>query len=258
MAAVALIVIPAQLAIFGIVRVSLAGPIQPYPCAIGTCAQNGTIYTTGSVVGPVIAIVGLSFIAAILAMGTVSRMLVEAYTGHTTSFTESLAFVGKHLLSLVAVAILTGLAIVLSIFALFLPAIFLTVCWCVVVPVVVFENKGVFGSIGRSLSLVLDQWFQVFAALILPLLIAIGIIVGVPAALGGLASSSSNITAILLLSAAGRAIGTILAYPLIAAITTVIYVKLRVRKENLDPAQLTQAWAPEPTQPATAGPIARS
>jgi hypothetical protein len=235
MAAVAAIVIPAQLIVWAIVKGTLSSDAQ---------ALNGTIYTSGSLAPAEIAIIGLGFISAILAWGTVSRMLVEAYTGHTTSFTESLSYVSRNFVGLAILAIVAGIGLFVGYVLIIIPGIFLTIAWCVAVPALVFEDTGVFGSLQRSWDLVKNNWWSTFIALLPTVLIVIAVSVALGKALSGSASSNS-INSILWLGAAGRAIGAILTYPLIAAITTVIYVNLRVKKEGLTPAQLSQASAPE-------------
>src|SRR5947209_4381674 len=68
---VALIVVPAQVLVWIMVRVSLSGNAH---------ASGGTIYTGGGVALPTVAITLLGFLSAILTIGALSRLFVATYT----------------------------------------------------------------------------------------------------------------------------------------------------------------------------------
>jgi tetrahydromethanopterin S-methyltransferase subunit E len=70
--------------------------------------------------------------------------------------------------------------------------------------------------------------------------IVFGISFAVGAILGTIASSSS-LAVVLTLSSLSRAIAAILGYPLVAAISVVIYASLRSQKEGVSPEALVPA-----------------
>jgi hypothetical protein len=220
-AIVALIVIPAQAIVWVLIRVSLSNAF----------ARDGTIYTSSSTALPTVAIALLGFFSAILAIGALTRLLVEEYTGHRTTWQDSLGYASTHLLPLATLAIVTGVLLTIGYVLFVIPGIFLTVAWCAAVPILMYERTRPIQSLRRSWELVKGHWLMTFGALLLGLVIVFGISFLVGAILGGTASSSS-IDLVLGLSAISRAVADILAYPLVAAIAVVIYVTLRADKEG--------------------------
>ncbi len=218
---VALIVIPAQVLVFLIERVSLSHPF----------AVNGTIYTQGSTAVPLITVAVIGFVSGVLVIGALAKALIDAYTGHPTDWRHSLRFAGEHLGPLVVLAIVTAILLGIGFVLLVIPGIYLTVAWSVAVPALVFERIGPIAALRRSRELVSGRWWATFAALLVAFIaiIAVGFVVGL--ILNGIASSSS-VNLILILSAISRIIGALLTYPILAAVAAVIYVDLRARKEG--------------------------
>jgi hypothetical protein len=229
---VALIVIPAQILVWVMVRTSLSR---------NAYARAGTVHT-GSVALPTVAIALLGFLSAILAIGALSRLFVEAYTGHRANWEESLAYASSNLVPLLGLAIVSGVLLVLGYTFFLVPGIFLTVAWSAAVPALMFERARPLQALGRSLELVRGNWWRTFGALLVALIIIVGFSFLVDTILGG-AQSSSNIDVILVLAGISRAVGAIFTYPLLAALTVVIYAHLRAQKEGVSPESLM----PRPT-----------
>jgi hypothetical protein len=68
---------------------------------------------------------------------------------------------------LLAVSILTGIAVGIGFILLIIPGLILIVIWSVVAPVVVLERPGVFAAFGRSRELVRGNGWNVFAVIVL-------------------------------------------------------------------------------------------
>jgi hypothetical protein len=219
----ALIVVPAQVLVWVIVRVSLGS---------GSFASDGTVYTTSSTAVPELAIIVFGFLAAILSMGALSKCLLDAYTGQSTDWRHSLGYASERLGSLAWLAILSGVLLVVAYILLIIPGIYLTVAWCLAVPVLMFEGIGGWGALQRSLKLVGSRWLATFGALLVGILLVIGVSVVVGLLLGAIASSSS-VNVVLTLSGVSRILSAIITYPVVAALSTVIYVDLRARKEGV-------------------------
>jgi len=218
----AIIVIPAQTLAWVMVRVSLSHNAR---------ASNGTIYATSSAAVPTVAILLLGLLSAILAIAALSRLLGEAYAGHETSWQDSLGYASTQLLPLVALAATAVILLALAYTMFVLPGIFLTVAWSASVPVLMFERAGPLHALSRSWELIRGHWWPVFGALF----VALGIVVGVSFLVDGLlgaAASSSSVDAVLTLAGISRALAAIITYPLLAAISVVIYVGLRAVKEG--------------------------
>jgi hypothetical protein len=239
----AIVVVPTQILIWIIVRASLPG---------GAYARNGTIYTSGSAAPATVAVLVLGFISAILTMGALSRLLAEAYTGHASTWQQSLRYAGRQLGPLLWLGIVSVIALGIGYTLLVIPGVFLTVAWSLAVPVLVFEASPVLGALRRSWQLVQGYWWTTFGALLLALGIIVGISFLIEAIFSAIASSSS-IAVLLTLSGLGRAVADILAYPLVAAVCVVIYVDLRSQKEGVSPESLIPSSATVPSR----GPITR-
>jgi hypothetical protein len=222
----ALIVIPAQVLVWIMIRVSLSS---------NAYAKNGAIYASSSAAVPTVAILLLGFLSAVLAEGALSRLLGETYTDQTAKWQESLGYASTKLLPLVLLAVVWIVGVGIGITLFLVPGIFLAVAWSVSVPVLMLERVGPLPALSRSWQLVGGLWWTVFGAF----LVAVGIVVGVSLLVDsilGAAASSSSIDVILTLAGISRAVAAILTYPLLAAVAVVVYVGLRAQKEGTTPA----------------------
>lgn len=71
----------------------------------------------------------------------------------------------RYLLPLFVLGIFISLISVLGFFAFLIPGIYLMVVFSLSIPSLFFENKGVFGSIGRSFQLIKGKWWSTFGLL---------------------------------------------------------------------------------------------
>lgn len=226
-AIVTLIVVPSQIIVWLLIKVSLSS---------NAYARNGTVYTASTAV-PTVAITLLGFLSAVLTIGALSRLLVEEYTGQRTTWQDSLGYASTRLARLVALAIVSGILLTIGFVLFIVPGIFLTVAWCAAFTVLMYEPVGPMRALSRSSELVKGHWWMAFGALLIGVVIVLGINFLVSLILGG-AANSSSVNVVLILSGIARALAAILAYPLVAAIAVVLYVGLRGAKEgDLPPAQ---------------------
>jgi hypothetical protein len=229
---VAVVVIPAQAAIVIVERLILSGGQSR---AIG-----GTIYTTDSTGLLAIVVIVVTFLSVIITIGALSKCLLDAYTGHASGWRHSLQFAADRVGPLAWLAIISGVLLTIGFVLLVIPGIFLTVSWIVAAPVVMFEGSSAFAALRRSYDLVQGRWWATFGALVLAIIAIIGITLVLGALLGGIGSSSS-ISVILVIGGISRIIAALVTYPIVAAVSAVIYIDLRVRKEHVDPHELTGA-----------------
>jgi hypothetical protein len=228
----AIIVVPAQVLVWIMVRVSLSGDAQ---------ARNGTVYASSGSTFPTVAINLLGFLAGALALGALTRLLVQGYTGRHTTWEEALAYASTHFVPLLILSVLTVLGLLLGYAFFLVPGIFLTVAWSAAVPALMFERAGPTVALRRSMELIAGYWWTMAGVLVLALLIIIGFSYLVDVLVAGLQHSTS-IDVILTLQGLARAIGAILTYPFLAAVSVTIYANARARKEVVDPVGLM----PEP------------
>jgi|GEM_PF-5204524 len=225
---VALVVIPAQVLIWVIVKASLSS---------NAYAVNGTIYTSGGTAVPTLAIAVIGFIAAILSIGAMSRLVVDAFTGHPTGWRHSLGFAAERFAPLALLTIVASISIGLGFILLVLPGIYGTVIWSLAVPALMVEGLGPLRAMSRSQSLVQGHWWKAFAVLLVGIVLIIAVSIVVSLLIGG-AASSNSVTGVLTLSAVSRAVSALITYPVLAAITAVLYVDLRANKEGVAPGSL--------------------
>jgi hypothetical protein len=183
----------------------------------------------------------LSALAAMLATGAAFKAVAAAYLGHQPSIGDSLRFAGKRLHSLVWLSIIYVLILLVGFVLLIVPGIYLMVALSVAVPVLIFEGSKGRMALERSRALVKDRWWPTFGTyalglLLLPFLIglALGLIFNL------IVPSEMSVTTFLFLRGTQEALIDLIAAPLQAAVLTVVYFDLRVRKEGLDRQLLTQ------------------
>jgi hypothetical protein len=128
--------------------------------------------------------------------------------------------------------------------ALILPGIWLAVALSVSVPALLLERIRPFAAMRRSFRLVRGRWWPTFAVLLVGyLLIGIigaivqGIVMVVPSVIADGNTLVGAVGAVV-----GGTLGSVLTTPYSAAVITLVYFDLRVRKEGLD-LQLIAAGA---------------
>jgi hypothetical protein len=228
---VAVIVIPVQALAVIIERLVLSGG--------RSFVFDGTIYTTDSTGLVSLVVVVFSVLAALVTVGAVSKCLLDAYTGHPTGWRHSVEFAASRLGPLLWLAIICEVLLTIAFILLVIPGIYLVVCWTLALPVLMFEGIGGYGALRRSRELIGGYWWTAFGALLVGIVAIVVFYVVIGLILNAIANSSSHISVILVLGGISRIIAGIVTYPILAAISTVIYIKLRASKENVAAGNLT-------------------
>jgi len=136
----------------------------------------------------------LYVIAAVLTLFIASAVMLQQRSialGVAFSAPTSLAAAARRLPALVATWVLANLSVAVGFMLLFLPGLFLSVCYLVLVPVVLFERHNPYMTLVRCVLLVRAQWWKILAALVIMLLvmlvgvIALGVLVQILATLLG-------------------------------------------------------------------------
>jgi hypothetical protein len=185
----------------------------------------------------------VSLITTMVLQASAVRVTVTYLNGRRPAIGESLAHVARLILPLLAIAILSGLAIAFGLILLVIPGVFLMVAWSMVVPAEVIERTGVFAAFGRSLRLTEGfRWSILWTYLVV---VVIGLVISL---IGNLATTFLN----MLVIAGGGLLGGALTLPglAIAAVTSsivaivqasataAIYSELRRVKEGATPQAL--------------------
>jgi hypothetical protein len=246
----AVLVIPLTVVIFALDMIALQETsisdrnAALYEIGDTTRVLNETRYVLVSVIGAVVAT-----IAYLLIIGASFRAVSEAYFDRDASARTSVGYAARRAHSLLWLTIVTVLAIgggvAASFFAFSVLAVIFAawamVVWSVAIPALMVEDAKGTKALRRSFNLVRNNWWRTLGALLVGLVFIglfqflIGLLQG---AVGTLAEDS--VPAYVAVLDITQAAAIVLTAPLQAAIVTVIYYNLRVRREGLDIAVLVQ------------------
>jgi hypothetical protein len=180
-------------------------------------------------------LLGMSFLlglAVVLAVGVAVGVLVVGIT----AFDAPLGAV---------VVVGIGLAVVLGV----LLAWFWVRVRALAVPTLMLERVGVFGALGRAVRLTRRQFWRLLGLLLLVTLVVgvAGAILRLPFSiagqvfLAGADESSYGLVVYLLMTAVGTVISSAVLQPFSAAVSALLYIDQRIRKEAYDVELLTRA-----------------
>jgi hypothetical protein len=207
---------------------------------------NGLLLSGGRGVLELLLTVAISTIASYWFQGMVVEATRDILDGRRDQTIGSLfSSAAPFIAPLIAVGILAGIAIAIGLLLLIVPGLILITIWAVVVPVIVIERTGVFGSFGRSRELVRGNGWRVFGVIVVLFLLAI-VFGGLVRGIVGAATDDSFVGYVI-----GDAIVNVLVVPLSALAATVLFVELRRLKG--DPLLEEAAGAPGPL-PSPAAP----
>jgi hypothetical protein len=173
--------------------------------------------------------------AVLLVTATCFRAIALAYLGESTDWRSSLSFALQHAPSLLWLTLLYILGVGFATLLFVLPGIWLYIAWALAMPVLLVEGVRGRAALRRSFALVRGRWWRTFGVLVLGFIIAgfvSTLVQGVFFA--GIFVGSDNDALVLVFSALAGIVGLAIATPFQAAVLTVVYFDLRVRKEGFD------------------------
>jgi hypothetical protein len=147
---------------------------QPSPVATPTEIWNWLFTYIPILLLAAFALGIVSWIIGTIANGIVVKCASDLTEKGSTNLLNAFNHAASKLLSLLAVAIVSGILILLGLIALIIPGIILAIMFSLVIPAIIIENAGAIDSLSRSRKLVSYRWLKTFAFLLI-----IGIIVGV-------------------------------------------------------------------------------
>lgn len=152
--------------------------------ALVVFAITGVIQALLSEGGFILGLLGtaVSLAAGALYTGFVVKLVEDVRDGRR-DFTagELFSSASKHIVPLIVNGILRGIAIVIGLFLLIIPGLYLLTIWAVCSPAIVAEDKDAFDAFGRSNELTAGERMSVFLTILLAFLItvAVSFIIGV-------------------------------------------------------------------------------
>ena len=202
--------------------------------------ENGSLTFSGSdawTIGVTLAIVVvIGVVTPLFASGVCLKAVGDSYLGGTPDWRSSLRFVLGRFHSILWIAFLVGFGGLLGAILCFLPGIWLWVSWAVAVPVLLIEGTRGRKALGRSFRLVKGRWWGCFGALVLAYLLVGVVNAGVTALLSAVSLSGPGHSTVveLVLDTVSGCLSSLITTPFTAALTVVLYIDLRVRKEGFD------------------------
>jgi hypothetical protein len=159
-----------------VIQVLLRASIDP------NAFETGDTTSSSTDLGPAaIGLLGsavLSGLAFLLAFTACFKAVSDGWLGATPEVGRSLRFGARRLGKVLVTWIVWIFALVLAFIALIVPWVYLSVAWCLTLPVLLFEGGGPFKAMGRSRSLVKGRWWPTLGLVIVGYLL-VSIIGGV-------------------------------------------------------------------------------
>lgn len=250
LAIAAVVAVPLAIVIFALDLIalqetSITNPdAQPYQIGDTIRFLDETRYIVISLVSALV-----SALAYLLITGATFRSISESYFDREAGLRASISFAARRAHSLLWLTLLIVLAVGLGALVAFVVfsflavifAIWALVAWSLSVPALMVEDARGVAAMRRSFNLVSGRWWRTFGALVVGF-VFIGLFqlltVLLQEAVGSLAADS--VVAYVAVLNISFAAATVLTAPLQAAIVTMIYYDLRVRREGLDIAVMIQ------------------
>jgi hypothetical protein len=189
-------------------------------------------------------VIVVSLVATSLATAAAYRLVADAYLGRPVDPDASLRFGLRRLGSVIWVSILFGLGLFAGLLLLVVPGIFVTVAWSVATPVLLAENLRGSSAIRRSRALVRGRWWPCAGVVYLMYLLELIVYFGILFVIARIVDSSGNDSLLFVEEGVTSLIASTLVLPFHVAVTTVLYIDLRVRKEGFDVQLLTHSLEP--------------
>jgi hypothetical protein len=183
----------------------------------------------------------LQVLAVLLASAACFRAIAQAYLGDQPDWRRSLSYALHRTPSLLLLTLLYALGVGFATLLLIAPGVWLYIAWAFAMPVLLVEGVRGRKALGRSFKLVKGRWWRTFGVLAVGFILA-GIVSTIVqgAFLVGIIVQPDNDVLVLVLSALSGIVGLAIGTPFQAALLTVVYFDLRVRKEGFDLELLAQ------------------
>jgi len=197
--------------------------------------ESTSTVSTGTELAGSLLTTTLGLVLTTLAAAACFRAVSGVYLGERPTVGASLSFAASRLLPVIALSFLYFLGLVPAFIALIIPGVWLSVAWSLSFPALLSEGIGPIKALGRSFRLVKGRWWPTFGALLVMYLIVV-VISGILGALFGatLFAATDNEPVAAVLYTIVNTLSSLITLPLFAAVLTVLYFDLRVRKEGFD------------------------
>jgi hypothetical protein len=183
-------------------------------------------------------------LATFLATAAAYRLVADAYMGRAVDPAASLRFGVQRFGAVLWVSFLAFLGIFAAFFLFVVPAVYLAVAWSIAVPVLLGENLRGRRALSRSRALVRGRWWPCCGVLVLAVVLAAIVALAFGLLINEITGNTDSDPLIFFSSGITTLITDSLVLPFQVAVTTVLYIDLRVRKEGFDIQLLTHSLEP--------------
>ncbi|MEW6153081.1 MAG: hypothetical protein AB1673_03690 [Actinomycetota bacterium] len=188
----------------------------------------------------------LGFLSSQIATAASFMIVSGAYLDQRPDWRASLAYAWSRLRSLAWLAVVTGVLLMLAFLALVIPGVYLYGAWVVAVPVLLLEDLRGTKALRRSHELVKGRWWPTAVAVVVSVILAAMVQSVFGGVLSGVIIAGGGSVAVAAAQAVATTAGSVLTTPFTAAVITVVYFDLRVRKEGFDLELLARRVGVEP------------
>jgi hypothetical protein len=244
------------LTLFGLAAIA-ALPLQVLSVLVTISSLPGRYETRSGfdsiVLGGLFSSVFIGLAMRWLATSVCSQATLATYLGGPSSFGDALRVTLRRIGPLLWLMVLVTVSVGFGWLFCTVPGIWLFVAWSVAIPALLLEDVRGIEAMRRSFRLVRYRWWPTFGALVVAyLLTVVATLTGTVLlqVLYGDVTYDNRISYVVLASLVNYLLFSVTA-PFLAAVVTVIYVDLRVRKEGFDIQyamdRIGRAAAPAPT-----------
>ena len=227
--AVLVVIVPVQI----VSAIILASTVTDSDYLNITTSDVGTGDTAAFWAGQLVVVL-LSWVSYLLATGACFHAIADGWLGRQPSWRDSLRFATRRAHSLLWISLLYGLGFVVGLVLCIAPGVWLAVAWSVAFPVLFVEDLRGSKALGRSFELVKDRWWPTCGVIAIGFVLAMIVSSIFTYGLGALALVNDSLGFLILLTTLGGLLSSLLTTPFQAAIISVVYFDLRVRKEGFD------------------------
>jgi hypothetical protein len=259
--AMVMVVIALPLEIANVVIISSTTDVYQAGTTFSTTNTTKTTYSDeGAYFAGQVAILALTFLSYLLGTVACYRAVSATYLNRETSARESLSYAASRLGATLWLTIVFVAGILAGFVAFIVPGIYLSIAWAVAYPVMLVEGAGGFAALRRSYQLTRGRWWATLGRLVVAYIL-VSVISTVASALfivpAGLLVDDTS-TGALILEHAASFVVSLLTTPFVAAVTTLVYFDLRVRKEGFDLAVLAERMGGAPAAGPAPAPAPRA
>jgi hypothetical protein len=191
--------------------------------------------STGTQLAGVLLTTTVGLVLTTLAAAACFHAVSSAYLGEHPTVGESLSFAAGRVLPVILLSLLYFVGVTFAVLGLLVASLWLSVAWSLSFPALLSEGLGPVEALGRSFRLVKGRWWATFGALLV-MYVLVAVISGILGAVLGatLIASTDNEAVAAVIYTIINTLSSLITLPLFAAVLTVVYFDLRVRKEGFD------------------------